>query len=70
MAQVILPDGIMAIHGRMGDMIFRSRKQPDGTYKVFVHPSPRRPRPAPTSSQSRAEVGPKSRDNANPTTSK
>lgn len=37
MAQVTLPKGIVAIHGRIGNMIYRSRKQPDGTYKVFVH---------------------------------
>ena len=40
MARVELPDGIMAIHGRVGNMIFRSRKQADGTYKVFVHENP------------------------------
>ena len=42
MAQVTLPPGILAIHGRLGNMIYRSRKQPDGTYKVFVHEAPRR----------------------------
>jgi len=40
MARVELPAGIAAIHGRVGNMIFRSRKQPDGTYKVFVHEAP------------------------------
>ena len=37
MAQVELPPGIAAIHGKLGNMIFRSRKQADGSYKVFVH---------------------------------
>ena len=37
MARVELPKGIVAIHGRVGNMIYRSREQPDGTYKVFVH---------------------------------
>ena len=37
MAKVELPSGIAAIHGRLGNMVFRSRKQADGTYKVFVH---------------------------------
>ena len=37
MAEVELPKGIVAIHGRVGDYIYRSRKQPDGTYKTFVH---------------------------------
>ena len=44
MAKVELPKGIIAIHGRMGDYIYRSRKQPDGTYKTFVHYSPKRGR--------------------------
>ena len=42
MARVELPDGILAIHGRLGNMIYRSYKQPDGTYKVFVHEVRRR----------------------------
>ena len=37
MARVDLPKEILAVHGRIGNLIFRSRKQPDGTYKVFVH---------------------------------
>ena len=37
MARVTLPQGIAAIHGKIGNMVFRSRKQADGTYKVFVH---------------------------------
>ena len=41
MARVELPKGIMAIHGRLGDYVYRSRKQPDGTYKTFVHYSPK-----------------------------
>ena len=41
MAQVELPKGIVAIHGRLGDYIYRSRKQPDGSYKVFAHYSPK-----------------------------
>ena len=40
--QVDLPKGILAIHGRVGDYIFRSRKQHDGTYKVFAHYAPKR----------------------------
>jgi len=36
MARVELPEGILAIHGRLGNMVFRSRKQADGSYKVFV----------------------------------
>ena len=42
MAKVTLPDGILAIHGRIGNMIYRSRKQPDGTYKVSVYEDPYR----------------------------
>ena len=42
MAQVNLPFGIVAIHGRLGNLIYRSRKQPDGSYKVFVHEAPPR----------------------------
>lgn len=37
MARVTLPQGIAAIHGKIGNMVYRSRKQADGTYKVFVH---------------------------------
>ena len=37
MARVELPQGIAAIHGKIGNMVYRSRKQLDGTYKVFVH---------------------------------
>ena len=44
MAKVELPKGIIAIHGRLGDYIYRSRKQPDGTYKTFVHYSPKKVR--------------------------
>ena len=40
MAKVTLPSGILAIHGRLGNYIYRSRKQPDGTYKVFVYAAP------------------------------
>ena len=39
MARVELPGTILAIHGRLGNLIYRSRKQPDGTYRVFVHPA-------------------------------
>ena len=46
MAQVTLPPTILAIHGRLGNLIYRSRKQPDGTYKVFVHSAPTRKRRA------------------------
>ena len=42
MARVDLPKGILAIHGRVGNLIYRSRKQPDGTYHVFVHEAPSR----------------------------
>ena len=45
MAKVELPCGIAAIHGKLGNMVFRSRKQPDGKYKVFVYeyrPQPKR----------------------------
>jgi len=42
MARVELPKGILAIHGRLGDYVYRSRKQPDGTYKTFVHYSPKK----------------------------
>ena len=41
MAEVQLPKGILAIHGRLGDVIYRSRKQADGTYKTFVHYQPK-----------------------------
>ena len=44
MARVELPKGIIAIHGRIGNLIYRSRKQPDGTYKVSVYEDPYRKR--------------------------
>ena len=56
MAQVELPQGIVAIHGKIGNMIYRSRKQPDGTYRVFVHEAPSRRitgKKAPSAHQSR-----------------
>ena len=62
MAQVTLPFGIVAIHGRLGNMIYRSRKQPDGTYKVFVHEAPKRKRIGSISGQHRVNVGPTSED--------
>ena len=62
MARVILPPGILAIHGRLGNMIYRSRKQPDGTYKVFVHEAPKRKRIGPISVRSRTNLGPTSED--------
>ncbi len=37
MARVELPAEIAAIHGRLGNFVYRSRKQPDGTYKVFMY---------------------------------
>ena len=37
MAEVKLAKGIIAIHGKLGDMVFRSRKQADGSYRVFAH---------------------------------
>ena len=57
MAQIELPDGILAIHGRLGDKIYRSRKQPDGTYKVFVHKDPYRSNVLPISKKHRANIG-------------
>ena len=42
MARVELPKGITAIHGKLGGLVFRSRKQPDGTYKVFVSEAPKK----------------------------
>ena len=59
MARIELPQGIAAIHGRLGNLIYRSRKQPDGTYKVFVSEAPakkpqRRGNIEPTSNRSRA----------------
>ena len=62
MAQVELPKGIIAIHGRLGNLIYRSRKQPDGTYKVFVHEAPARKSVGPSSVQYRSNIGPTSRD--------
>ena len=65
MAQVTLPPTILAIHGRLGTLIYRSRKQPDGTSKVFVHSAPTRKRRAnhePTTSQLRAIHEPNTRD--------
>jgi len=74
MAQVELPKGIIAIHGRLGNLIYRSRKQPDGTYKVFVHEAPTTVKQrqttsnnfkhdiGPSSVQSRSNLGPFSRD--------
>lgn len=62
MARVILPPGILAIHGRLGNLIYRSRKQPDGTYKVFVHEASPRSKHGPTSSRSRSNLGPTSED--------
>ena len=41
MAEVQLPKGIVAIRGRLGDFVYRTRKQADGTYKTFVHYSPK-----------------------------
>ena len=62
MARVELPTGILAIHGRLGNMIYRSRKQPDGTYKVFVHEAPKQRKHGPTSVHSRTNLGPISED--------
>ena len=55
MARVELPSGILAIHGRLGNMVYRSRKQADGTYKVFVseRPTKRRGNIEPTTRQPR-----------------
>lgn len=62
MAQVILPPGILAIRGRLGNLIYRSRRQPDGTYKVFVHEARSRTKLGPTSVRSRSNFGPTSID--------
>ena len=42
MAEVQLPLGIVAIHGRLGDYVYRTRKQADGSNKVFVHYLPKK----------------------------
>ena len=63
MARVELPKGILAIHGRLGSVIYRSRKQPDGTYKVFVHEAPARKRNGSSSRQHRTNIGSTSGDN-------
>ena len=57
MARVELPKGILAIHGRLGNVIYRSRKQPDGTYRVFVHEAPTRKRNGASSNQHRGNIG-------------
>ena len=46
MARIELPRGcgIAAIHGRIGNQIYRSRLQPDGSYKIFVHAAPQKRR--------------------------
>ena len=62
MAQVKLPKGIIAIHGRLGNLIYRSRKQPDGTYKVFVHEAPTRTRHGAISDQLPSKVLPTTYD--------
>ena len=64
MAQVKLIPGILSISGRIGKMIYRSRKQPDGSYKVFVHEAPKKRHwLEPFSVQLRSVLGPTSRDN-------
>ena len=66
MARVELMKGIVAIHGRLGNMIYRSRKQPDGTYKVYVHEAPKTKRSIGlVSDQHRTNIGPTSRDKRN-----
>ena len=62
MARVDLPKGIVAIHGKIGNLIYRSRKQPDGTYRVFVHEAPQPKRNGPSSVQHRSNIGPISGD--------
>ena len=64
MARVELPKGILAIHGRVGNLIYRSRKQPDGTYHVFVHEAPSRKHIDSLSVQHRSNIGPTTGDNA------
>jgi len=62
MAEVKLPPYIAAISGRIGNFVYRSRRQPDGSYKTFVHeyrpkaksPRKRRVNLEPSSSQLRA----------------
>ncbi|MBQ1858760.1 MAG: hypothetical protein II605_01390 [Paludibacteraceae bacterium] len=58
MARVDLPKGIVAIHGRVGNLIYRSRKQPDGSYRVFVHEAPSRKHNGPISNQHRTNIEP------------
>ena len=62
MARVELPKGILAIHGRLGNLIYRSRRQPDGTYKVFVHEASTRKRNGAISNQHRTNHEPTTRD--------
>ena len=64
MAQVTLPFGIIAIHGRLGDKIYRSRRQPDGSYRVFVHDAPPRTKHGPSSDHHRSIIEPLSEDSA------
>ena len=46
--------------------IYRSRKQPDGTYKVYVHEAPKTKRSIGlVSEQHRTNIGPTSRDKRN-----
>jgi hypothetical protein len=56
--KVELPKGIAAIHGKIGNLIFRSRKQPDGSFRVFVHKTKNNDNIEPLSSQYRAVIEP------------
>jgi len=62
MARVELPFGILAIHGKLGNFIYRSRRQPDGTYKVFVHEASTPKRNGAISNQHRTNHEPTTRD--------
>ena len=46
MARVELAAGISAIHGRLGDYIFRTVQQADGTNKVFATYAPKQAKKA------------------------
>ena len=60
--KVELPKGIAAIHGKIGNLIFRSRKQPDGSYRVFVHKAKNNGNIEPLSNQYRTIIEPLSGD--------
>ena len=51
--KVELPKGIKAIHGRMGNWVFRSYKQADGSYKVIAAWQPRKVKGRPAAYRTR-----------------